>query len=374
MNFKSLSLSIALLSLSACSPNLAKNDRAVLGGEDAPANSLVAKSTVSLGIKMDDSYESFCTGTIVSKNLILTATHCLEQFDGDYSEVVIYFGNNLEKYNSELERTIDQGRINEDYSIVLDSEEEMITALNDVALLKINGVIPATNKPVSIIDENLKLKDETTLTLAGWGILDDNIGNSPTVLQYVDVSLKKYWATHLITDQTADKGACSGDSGGPAFIRQNDQLIVVGATRGPHLPALDCRTYGEYTNLSVNKSFIVETANSLGAEEPTFANVILAESHAFDKTPPTDYDNELITDEVRKEMAGELESENEDLRQNETIDESDITVPNEYSDDNAFTQDESDIISKPTSTSQESDDIKKSDSEDMKHISVTGIF
>lgn len=191
MNFKSLSLSIALLSLSACSPNLAKNDRAVLGGEDAPANSLVAKSTVSLGIKMDDSYESFCTGTIVSKNLILTATHCLEQFDGDYSEVVIYFGNNLEKYNSELERTIDQGRINEDYSIVLDSEEEMITALNDVALLKINGVIPATNKPVSIIDENLKLKDETTLTLAGWGILDDNIGNSPTVLQYVDVSLKK---------------------------------------------------------------------------------------------------------------------------------------------------------------------------------------
>lgn len=124
----------------------------------------------------------------------------------------------------------------------------------------------------------------------------------------------------------------------------------------------------------MNKSFIVETAKSLGAEEPTFANVILADSHAFDKTPPTDYDNELITDEVRKEMAGELESENEDLRQNETIDESDITVPNEYSDDNAFTQDESDIISKPTSTSQESDDIKKSDSEDMKHISVTGIF
>lgn len=374
MNFKSLSLSIALLSLAACSPNLAKNDRAVLGGEDAPANSLVAKSTVSLGIKMDDSYESFCTGTIVSKNLILTATHCLEQFDGDYSEIVIYFGNNLSKYNSELERTVDQGRINQNYSIVVDSEEEMITALNDVALIKINGVIPETNKPVSIIDENLKLKDGATLTLAGWGLLDDMIGNTPTVLQYVDVSLKKYWATHLITDQTEDKGACSGDSGGPAFIRQDDQLILVGATRGPHLPALDCRTYGEYTNLSVNKSFVVETAKSLGAEEPIFANVISAESHTFDKTPPTDYDNELIPDEVRNAMAGELEPETEDLRQNETIDESDITVPNEYSDDNAFTQDKSDIISKPASNSQESDDIKKSDSEDMKHISVTGIF
>lgn len=370
MNLKSISLSIALLSIAACSPNLAKNDRAVLGGENARANSLVAKSTVALGMKSDDTFAPFCTGTIVSTNLILTATHCLAQFEGDYSEIVLYFGNSLDNYSHELERTIEQGSINPNYKVILDSVEDFITGVNDVALIKINGVIPDTSTPASIIDENLKLNNDSILTLAGWGVTDDQEGDTPSVLQYADVTLKKYWATHLITNQTEGKGACAGDSGGPAYIRQNDQLVVVGATRGPHMPAFDCSSYGEYTNLSLHKAFILETAKSLNAQEPTFIIVTESEVHEFDRTPPTDFDLELIPEEDRNIYTMD------EVRQNEVIDESDITTRNEYSDEGAAENEE---LETNSDQQEKSESLGKEETSEQKasknsHISVTAVF
>lgn len=245
----------------------------IIGGEPVRNEDPVAASTVSLIVDFDNTPFSVCTGTLISKNLVLTATHCLESMEkGDIS---IHIGAQLPKaYDKAKLLKVTNWKTHPNYEMVLDEEENPVTGLNDVALIRLADNAPANAKPVPVLNGQRALTKGQSLLLAGYGLLKE-IGEPvyATELHAVHVPLNRIWNNILVTDQSTGQGACSGDSGGPAFLVTKKGLVVVGITRGPHDKALDCRHFGEYTYASMFESFILQAAKELEAEPPQFIDL-----------------------------------------------------------------------------------------------------
>lgn len=279
MSKRKISLYFSLLLplvLGACADiNSQKTDRAILGGESVVNDSLIAKSTVSLGYTSRGRYVSDCTGVIVSQNLILTAGHCLRSVEMNDTDLQIYFGNDLSQLNKELARDTISWIYHRGYEAKYNVHGEFVTAHHDIGLIKIKGTIPEGYQPVKLIGREREIPVGSEITLAGWGAIFEEPMVFAKQLQSTVVKLEKYWQTHLITNQTNGKGACNGDSGGPAFIQNgNGELIVVGVTRGPHGNSMACNKFGEYTSLTANADFLIEAATDLNAEPMEFDNSI----------------------------------------------------------------------------------------------------
>lgn len=279
-----LSLTLTAVSLlTACDTNLnnseiqiTKNKNAIIGGQAALPTDPITASTVSIMVNFQDSPFSVCTGTLISPNLVLTATHCLDGMDA--KELFIYFGETLPKQiDSRNFFKVSDIRMHPEYEIIFDGTDEdtPLTGLNDVGLIRLAQNAPDSARPVAIANNAQAIRPGASLLLAGYGLVNEI--NEPiyaTGLNFVRVPFVKFaFENILVTDQTNAQGACLGDSGGPAYIETLDGLVLAGITRGPHGQALDCRHYGEYTSAAHFKSFITETAKELGAHPPQFIDL-----------------------------------------------------------------------------------------------------
>ncbi len=237
----------------------------IIGGDSVQVSDLAAYSTVALKAlsASGQKVQSFCSGTLISKNLILTAAHCVD--GAKVEKVAISFTTEeTTVYNPAMMRKVKAIKANPKF--------DQPAGKNDIALIVIEDVAPSIAKPIEILEPEYNLVVGQKMLLAGFGVTDDTISAEPTSLQQVRVKLAKILDTILVTNQTEGGGACNGDSGGPAYLEKNNQLYVYGITRGPHEGANDCHHYGEYTYASKFKEFILATALELNAESPTFVN------------------------------------------------------------------------------------------------------
>lgn len=279
MNLKFFYILSSFFLLTACVNNeipsdlkLSNNNSSIIGGHSATAQDPWTSSTVSLITHYNNRAYSTCTGTLISKNLVLTATHCLEYMGEGL--VYVYLGAKLpKKFDNRKLLKVKKWITHPDFKMVLDENEYPITGVNDVALIRLEKTAPATATPVPILNSKVPLSRGQSLLLAGYGLVQEiDTPIDAEGLNYVRVPLAKVWNSILVTDQTNAQGACSGDSGGPAYLETKKGLIVVGITRGPHDKATDCRHYGEYTNASHFESFILDAARELEAEAPEFVD------------------------------------------------------------------------------------------------------
>jgi len=305
MNSKKMVFSILGVFLIGCtnraSDNAILETSAGVGiakGVASEENSPAALSTVALTLSFGSQPSSICTGTIISEDVILTATHCLKS---DSTESLrIKLGTNMEAQDAMNPLLEIEGFVtNPLYKTVTLPEDESkdITVINDVAVIKLKNKIPAPFKPAAVIDSDLILPNDTELLLAGWGYSSYALlkGTDTNVLLEAKVKLHGYWATQLLTNQLDGKGACMGDSGGPAFITDQDgTLVVVGATKGALQPYGKCDYFVEYSNLSIFKKFITDSIEKLGGTQPVFVTPKIASPHIFDTTEPTDFNKELL--------------------------------------------------------------------------------
>ncbi|KYG69327.1 hypothetical protein AZI87_09040 [Bdellovibrio bacteriovorus] len=279
MNVRSsLLLASAALLFTACtdsktsSLNLDNKNTSIVNGSAALPQDRVTASTVALIAKYDGKPYSFCTGTLISEDLVLTASHCLEYTEKP-SDVWIFFGTDLPKELSDTRLlTVENFERHSGYEMIFDDTGYPVTGINDVAVIRLQSKAPAGTLVVPVLAPETQLEEGQSLLLAGYGLIDDVKGVRSDGLNYTQVPLAKVWETILVTDQLRS-GACSGDSGGPAYLESKDGLIVAGITRGPHDKAPDCHTYGEYTYASKHKQFILEAAKKLGAQEPQFVDL-----------------------------------------------------------------------------------------------------
>jgi secreted trypsin-like serine protease len=268
--------SILILGLVASTAALAEgeflggNSDQIIGGKEVSASDPIAATTVAIVNKTPEG-TALCTGSIVAKDLVITAGHCV----GPKKE------NMRVAFRTKLSGTGPVMSIkgyvrHPDYD---DNGGTNDKNMNDIALIRIDGVLPEGYNTAKLLGNSADLTDGRDVTLAGYGITsgaratgvrknastsdDDGAGT----LRKVDIAIKqaRYSETEVLLDQTHGKGACHGDSGGPAFLTQNGDLLLFGVTsRGAQETRTgECSGSVIYTNILAHAAFLKSAAAAL---------------------------------------------------------------------------------------------------------------
>jgi secreted trypsin-like serine protease len=250
-------LAAAALSLMAAAPGVA-----MVGG--APAATDSVRSSV---VTILSSYGTFCTATAIARDLLLTAGHCVEP-DGRYKLADTVPGQ--VPVLKDVVRTARHPQFD-----IKRLFAHLATA--DLALLKLAEPAPAHITPARLAgaDEQVAIGD--TLTVAGIGVTVrgadrlDGLAHAATLTvtgHPSSLEVRLFDAT--TKGVTAGLGACTGDSGAPAFRDDNGSLVVIGLvswSTGPNLGA-GCGGLTGLTPLARYRTWIIDTAKSLGSPLP----------------------------------------------------------------------------------------------------------
>lgn len=265
-NLRSVGFFVALAGLVGCanpsnstsgtiSANDLKNDGQIIGGTDATGEEDFTKSIVSLYNVAD---ESLCTASIITDSILVTAAHCV---DGKPSDLRVVFGVSLEDTNIII-KPVEAFQVSPLWPVRQNQEFNS----GDIAVVRFAGGLPAGYKPVPMLTDAAVLKDGQPVLLAGYGISDGVESTGAGRLRYVETTIQnaKFSKTEVLVDQTKGKGACHGDSGGPAYIEMNGKRLLWGVTsRGVNDPNNDCSVSAAYTSIAYYTAWISMTSLKL---------------------------------------------------------------------------------------------------------------
>lgn len=231
----------------------------IFGGTRIGIEDHLAKVTVGV---FNKKLNEICTGTIIAENIILTAAHCV--VDTNVRNIEVVFDKNVYAPIEKREKVSDL--------VVHDSYVHTDVIENDLALLKLKRSIQAGYEVIDLSRSlNLKLPEHTMVQVAGFGFSRvDSFRMGLGTLRKTEVKVDFYepYEKLLILDQSENKGICSGDSGGGAFLEKNGELIQLGVnsfvyTRKDNPKKADCRIKAFLTNISYFHPWITESINTL---------------------------------------------------------------------------------------------------------------
>jgi hypothetical protein len=189
-----------------------------------------------------------CSGTLITPNVFLTASHCTEYF----TEVLAPAGYTA--YVS-FDKSIPFGDLTSAKTKLL-AVKYVVTNPNynpsqsdsgDIGVLilqsNVKGITPATLPSCGLLDQLVAqngLKD-AVFTAAGYGLQNRVVGGgvpyfqdaNPIPRMYSFSTFNSLNGGYLRLSQnpaTGNGGTCFGDSGGPNFLTVNGQQILVGIT------------------------------------------------------------------------------------------------------------------------------------------------
>lgn len=271
-----------------------KNSNRIIGGTLVPANSPMAQSIVGIY----DNNEGFvCTGSLLPNNLVVTAAHCI---GAKAKGVFIVFSPDMESVlnlgkaflKSPVVRSVVALKANEKWA----PEAESPQPANDIGLMKYSGTTPDGYVPATFLTDASLLKVGATVVLAGYGVDYDKVipvdvhtpnlqslidshevfcdtqdANTakecikedlqgPSVLKTTSVEVTKIEnPDEVVLDEAHGHAACSGDSGGPAYIQVGNQYQLWGATSRS---GLGCNIDITYTNILAYIDWIKTTSSA----------------------------------------------------------------------------------------------------------------
>jgi len=247
----------------------------IVGGDAVEDTDPVARSTVAFYYNPphSDHVMNFCTGTIVSSELILTAAHCLADvanelkisLDDLKSRVLVGFGTKVVTQKSDSRvyfLNIRSLAVHQDYKVnsVQNATQE---PMYDIALVRLSNKIPPDFRAARLAKDVAYVREGSKLTLAGYGLVNGVTLEEAKQLMKVDVqvAIPKVTEVQFAYRVQDGKSACSGDSGGPAYAVSNTgQLVVVGVTSwGDPF----CQKAGVYTSVPALVGWVVDTFKSL---------------------------------------------------------------------------------------------------------------
>lgn len=255
------------LSILACSQKgqdtaeVGTQSSSIIGGSQVGAEDLIAKSTVAIiaSVTTQDGQEgqSICTGSLLSDDTVLTAAHCVPS-EKEFKSVALYviFNRDLNAMQRTDVRLVTSSVVHPEYEKSTGPSDT-----HDVAILRFAGTKASGYDIAQFLDDETVLKQGMSVTLAGYGLNETDGVNTKNdnTLRRVNVQIYDKFGNHeIILDQTQGKGACHGDSGGPAFIEINGVQHLWGITsRGAGKNGVDdCSLASIYTKVKSERAFI----------------------------------------------------------------------------------------------------------------------
>lgn len=230
----------------------------ILGG--VPADEFVTKRMARLVITLKNDFQDFtqpdqCTATIVDRQWLMTAAHCLDSasftaitngtthaFVGE-ADAKLRIGNTAVKPFFAEAMYVHKGYM-----------PSLVDLTDDIALVKLNESIPTNvGVPVSIArSSSMKKLEGQEITAAGYGVVDnsrtptDTLMETTLVVQGFDTCVERtpnrvaqflkpemaVCATSPGFPETGIFDTCKGDSGGPLFAHSHpgNYFLQVGIT------------------------------------------------------------------------------------------------------------------------------------------------
>ena len=177
------------------------------------------------------SREIWCTGTLISPTVFLTAAHCTIDPERAGQRVFVTFDT---KYTSKSKLYEGTPHTNPGYN-------QAQSDSGDIAVVTfaspIRGITPAALPSAGLFDR-LALNGRK-FTAVGYGIHEVKVGGGPPTADFTNDrwrsvsefnALNPYWLRLSQNDATGDSGTCYGDSGGPNFLGAGaDETSIIAA-------------------------------------------------------------------------------------------------------------------------------------------------
>ena len=205
-----------------------------------------------------------CTATAIGRDVLLTAAHCVQP-GADYKLL------GSEPGQPPALKTIVRIERHPQFDI-----KRLLThlATADVALIKLAEPLPSRISPALIAGGSETVAVGDSLVVAGYGVTvrdDGRTGGTARAATLVVTGQPGPLQIRLFDPVSkglsAGLGACSGDSGAPAFRTSGAGPAILGVvswSTGPNLTA-GCGGLTGITPLARYRGWIVDTARSLGA-------------------------------------------------------------------------------------------------------------
>lgn len=235
-----------------------QNGGQIIGGEAATGDEGFAKT---IAIVYNVNVGSLCTASILTDTTVITAAHCVS---GIPQDLRVVFGTDLENVDPKKVRAVTTFEVSPVWFARQNEEKNT----GDIAIIKMYGGIPEGYQPAKFLSNAKSLETNKPTLLAGYGLSDGVNGLGAGLLRSVTTTIKdaRFTKTEVLIDQSKGKGACHGDSGGPAMVEIDGEYYVYGVTsRGVDDVNDDCSVAAAYTSIPAYKNWIHRTLKKMNA-------------------------------------------------------------------------------------------------------------
>ncbi|XP_066974847.1 proclotting enzyme-like [Macrobrachium rosenbergii] len=227
-----------------------KGSSRIVGGSEAE----VLEWPWQVGIYLSNGGSTFCGGSLISDQWVVTASHCVAGRRANQLYVTLGDHDTTVTEATELQFNIDE--------IIMHEKYDSHTVDNDIALLHLQtlggsfadrGIFPIC-LPANYISEDFIGE---TATVTGWGTLQYQ-GEESNVLMEVDVPVVECQNYSIIANDVTNnmicayeqgRDACQGDSGGPLQIQLEGKYYLIGIVSFGH-GCGDLNSPGVYTKVT----------------------------------------------------------------------------------------------------------------------------
>ena len=224
-------LPLTLLVASACAsqpddlPGARSASSAVVGG--LPASASDYPSTVAI---TDPAGDPFCSGTLIAPHVVVTAAHCLVNQTESDLRVIYGFTTPASAPPSER-RTVAMAAPHPHYDPSAPKDAYGLGPLHDIGVIVLDddiaGAVVTPVLPYTRVDA--ELTPSRPLHIVGYGINNTTTNASGTLFKAITPHVR-HAPTELLAGRPGTPDTCFGDSGGPAYLVDDDTLWLVGAT------------------------------------------------------------------------------------------------------------------------------------------------